>query len=289
MVRARMAADGTRLGDRGNRALDVDVVRLLKTQDAGYLRLQAQKARNELAALQQELHLGSSGGGGGNSAGTGGGNRGNKGARSSANGQKQLQPPRSTGTHTVFVDTKEQQRAFVPEQWFGTTRAGLYQTHNRPRVGDVDADSPRRQRHLRPGDGAGDGSADADDDHDHDGADADADTGADVDVAGVDGTKKRRGRDRRGGRSSAAAGRGGNEGGAGGSKVDASVVQGGSTARAKAVERWQTRLEACRARLAQLEKAEQQLSLQRDRMAKTPTVGGVNKRGVKWRVRERKR
>ena len=35
--------------------------------------------------------------------------------------------------------------------------------------------------------------------------------------------------------------------------------------------------------------AEEALELQRAKMAKSPTVGGVNKQGVKFKIRERKR
>ena len=35
--------DGVALGDRGNEALSTDIVKLLKTQDVGYVRLQIAK------------------------------------------------------------------------------------------------------------------------------------------------------------------------------------------------------------------------------------------------------
>ncbi|KAI9761326.1 MAG: hypothetical protein M4579_001116 [Chaenotheca gracillima] len=49
------AKDGTRLGDRGNKSLSTDAVRLLKTQDAGYLRIMGDKARKESARLKEKF------------------------------------------------------------------------------------------------------------------------------------------------------------------------------------------------------------------------------------------
>lgn len=48
-------------------------------------------------------------------------------------------------------------------------------------------------------------------------------------------------------------------------------------------------LEAAEKRLEALTEAEEALDLQRKKMAKTMSVGGVNKDGVKFKVRERKR
>jgi U3 small nucleolar RNA-associated protein 11 len=49
--------DGVRLGDRGNKALSQDVVLLLKTQDAGYLRTVLQQTRLERRSLERSLKL----------------------------------------------------------------------------------------------------------------------------------------------------------------------------------------------------------------------------------------
>jgi U3 small nucleolar RNA-associated protein 11 len=48
-------------------------------------------------------------------------------------------------------------------------------------------------------------------------------------------------------------------------------------------------LEAAEKRLEALTEAEEALDLQRKKMAKTMSVGGINKDGVKFKVRERKR
>jgi U3 small nucleolar RNA-associated protein 11 len=49
--------DGIRLGDRGNKALSHDVVLLLKTQDAGYLRTMLQQTRLERRKLEKAVTL----------------------------------------------------------------------------------------------------------------------------------------------------------------------------------------------------------------------------------------
>jgi U3 small nucleolar RNA-associated protein 11 len=51
----------------------------------------------------------------------------------------------------------------------------------------------------------------------------------------------------------------------------------------------EARLSIARERLKSLTEAEEALELQRAKMAKSPTIGGVNKHGVKYKVRERKR
>jgi U3 small nucleolar RNA-associated protein 11 len=61
----------------------------------------------------------------------------------------------------------------------------------------------------------------------------------------------------------------------------------------KLQEKQATKLEAhlsiAKERLKALTEAEEALGLQRAKMAKSPTIGGVNKQGVKYKVRERKR
>ncbi|KAF5025644.1 hypothetical protein F66182_2250 [Fusarium sp. NRRL 66182] len=48
---------GTVDGDRGNRAMDVDTVRLLKTQDIGYIRTMRQVVAKEVARLEEQVVL----------------------------------------------------------------------------------------------------------------------------------------------------------------------------------------------------------------------------------------
>lgn len=54
--------DGQRVADRGNTALPMSVVHLLKTQDAGYVRTMLQKTRKERERLEMELQFEEGGG-----------------------------------------------------------------------------------------------------------------------------------------------------------------------------------------------------------------------------------
>lgn len=58
---------------------------------------------------------------------------------------------------------------------------------------------------------------------------------------------------------------------------------------AKELHKLEAKLEVAKERLKSLTQAEEALDLQRAKMAKSPTVGGVNKNGVKFKIRERKR
>ncbi|PMD61300.1 U3 small nucleolar RNA-associated protein-like protein Utp11 [Hyaloscypha bicolor E] len=57
----------------------------------------------------------------------------------------------------------------------------------------------------------------------------------------------------------------------------------------KEADKLEAKLTVARERLKALTDAEEALELQRAKMAKSPTVGGVTKQGVKFKVRERKR
>ena len=52
---------GQRVADRGNKSLSMEVVKLLKTQDAAYLRTVAQKTRRARERLEEEFVLGGEG------------------------------------------------------------------------------------------------------------------------------------------------------------------------------------------------------------------------------------
>ena len=58
MMSSRTRDGGQKVADRGNEALSQDAVRLLKTQDAGYLRTIAQKTRISLEHVEQAVALG---------------------------------------------------------------------------------------------------------------------------------------------------------------------------------------------------------------------------------------
>ncbi len=59
--------------------------------------------------------------------------------------------------------------------------------------------------------------------------------------------------------------------------------------REREADKLQSKLSVAKERLKALADAEEALDLQRAKMAKSPTAGGINKAGVKFKVRERKR
>lgn len=121
---------GQKLADRGNKALSQDAVKLLKTQDAGYLRTMAQRTRKERERLEEVYNLGEGDGVmvlGGNSSG-------------------------NDAHHTVYVESTVEQEGFDPAEFFNTTADGLDKKHNRPRVeqqvfadSDQEAEDPLAQ------------------------------------------------------------------------------------------------------------------------------------------------
>ncbi|KAK5018028.1 hypothetical protein LTR60_001680 [Cryomyces antarcticus] len=82
--------NGRKITDRGNKALSNDVVRLLKTQDAGYLRTIAQRVRKERERLEEEVML----------------------VDEIGEEDKEMEDNAKAGKHTIFVDTKEEQNVF---------------------------------------------------------------------------------------------------------------------------------------------------------------------------------
>ncbi len=207
---------GQKVADRGNKPLSQDVVRLLKTQDAGYLRTMAQKERKQREKLEQEFVL-------------------SDGAGASARllGNSSVVDP--DGKHTVFVDSQDEQRSFDPEAWFDTDDKGLSQKFNRPRKTMVLADG-----------------------------------GEDDSKATLNDTKQQMTR----------------------RLLDAELR---ATKEERALrkrhrreqEARKVKLEALKARESSLMAAEQELDLQRTKMSNS--VGGVNKAGIKWKIKQRKR
>ena len=57
MMSSKTHSGGQKVGDRGNKVLSHDAVKLYKTQDAGYLRTMAQKTRFERERMEQEYLL----------------------------------------------------------------------------------------------------------------------------------------------------------------------------------------------------------------------------------------
>ncbi|KAE9970606.1 hypothetical protein EG328_006143 [Venturia inaequalis] len=84
--------DGMKVGDRGNKALSHNVVKLLKTQDAGYIRTTLQKTRKERERLEQEIQIAD-------------------GKVKALKGGSQI-----SGKLTAFVESKGEQTAFAPSE-----------------------------------------------------------------------------------------------------------------------------------------------------------------------------
>ncbi|KAF2006652.1 U3 small nucleolar RNA-associated protein 11 [Amniculicola lignicola CBS 123094] len=110
MMSSQVDSAGRRITDRGNKALSQDVVKLLKTQDLGYLRTTIQELRNEREQVEHRLIL-------------------------DDNELVVLKDGEDTrqGKHTVFVGDKEVQKKFKPDEWFGTAPELVNRAWNRPR------------------------------------------------------------------------------------------------------------------------------------------------------------
>lgn len=210
MLSSKVDKQGKKVADRGNQVLSVDVVKLLKTQDAGYIRTMLQMARKERAELEQKLVL---------EAGE---------IRAVRDGERTKQ-----GKHRVYVDDEDEQQSFDPEAWFGKGE-----------------DIPGRR-----------GAEDVPDDLD----DKDEEDENDRRLRYKTLSKK---------------------------QIEAEEVarrqkRAFKKSREQAQGRTAYRLEAVKRRERELVAAENELELQRAKM--NNTVGGVNKHGVKFKVRERKR
>ena len=105
MLSSTVDKHGIKVADRGNKALDMDVVKLLKTQDAGYIRTMLQVIRKQKQELEEKIVLEG------------------KEVRTVRDGGSV-----SKGNHTVFVGDRKEQREFKPDEWFGT---GDEWPHNR--------------------------------------------------------------------------------------------------------------------------------------------------------------
>jgi U3 small nucleolar RNA-associated protein 11 len=195
--------DGTVAGDRGNKALDMDTVRLLKTQDIGYLRTVRNVVAKEVRDLEQKAVVA------GAFAGVDGEHEQDEedvfdSDDDTAPRKAKLQ---SKPKKIVFAETEEELEEKMPEAEYSE-----------------------------------------DDDED-----------ADVDM--------------------------GDHGSEGfGNEKDREAKK-----KAQNVERLRKKLRNARKKLKALTDAENELELQRARMAKTATVASVTKRGQKIKIRERKR
>jgi U3 small nucleolar RNA-associated protein 11 len=210
MMRSK-TVDGKRVGDRGNKALSLETAKLLKTQDAGYLRTMLQVTRKEREKLEQGVFV-------------------DEGEGSELRVLKDEEGKR--GKHTVFVRSRNEQREFDPKEWFGTDDMGLQRTFNRPRKSEVDAQlendvAATVEQHAK----------------------------SKRELAAEHEIWKEQRKERK--------------------------------KRARNQEGKQNLLDAVKQRESALTAADQELELQRAKMSNS--VGGVNKNGVKFKIRERKR
>lgn len=106
---------GVKIADRGNKALPMSVVKLLKTQDANYLRTTLQKVKRERQRLEQGMLI------------------------DEKTGELEVlkdQSEEGFGAHTVFVQDKQDQQVFDAQEWFGTDDDCLAARWNRQRVNE---------------------------------------------------------------------------------------------------------------------------------------------------------
>lgn len=202
--------NGIKVADRGNRSLSDEVVKLLKTQDAGYLRTMAVRARKERERLEEAILVDDKEGG--------------LKALKDVDGQVK-------SSHTVFVDDEEAQKDFDAEAWFGTDAEGVDRAYNRPRRIDTLADQEN--------------------------------------LAVVPPEKKKTPREIKAAHEAW--------------KLKKALEK----KRTREQERRLGQLDAARTREKELMTAEQELDTQRAKM--NHNIGGVNKNGVKFKPRERKR
>ncbi|KAF2277832.1 U3 small nucleolar RNA-associated protein 11 [Westerdykella ornata] len=206
MMSSKVDSAGRKIADRGNKPLSMEVVKLLKTQDAGYIRTMLQMVRKERQKLEEKILLEG----------------------------KQVVPlgrehEGKRAGHTVFVEGKEEQRKFKPDDWFG--KGGEW------------PDREKRQRKARD----------------------DAEEEEEEEEKPKKLTKKQLEAKLR-------------------EEKEKRALQ---KRRERTQERMEIHLEAVKKRERELMAAEQELEMQRAKM--NGSVGGVNKDGVKFKIRQRKK
>ncbi|KAH8704378.1 small-subunit processome [Phaeosphaeriaceae sp. PMI808] len=209
MMSSKVDKQGRKVADRGNKALSTDVVKLLKTQDAGYIRTMLQMARKEREALEKKLIL-------------------EKGeVRAVRDGDDTRQ-----GKHRIYVDDEEEQLNFDADTWFGRGEELPAQKPKDDGVQDDSYDDSEEEKIIPRSKPLSKKQLEA------------------QEAAKREARKFRKTRD-------------------------------------QAQLRTAFRLEAVKKRERELMAADEELEMQRAKM--NSTVGGVNKHGVKFKLRERKR
>ncbi|RAR03444.1 u3 snornp-associated protein utp11 [Stemphylium lycopersici] len=114
MMSSQVDKQGRKVADRGNKALSVEVVKLLKTQDAGYIRTMLQVTRKEREELEKRLVMEEQGE-----------------VRAVKDGEDARQ-----GKHRVFVENEEEQEEFDADTWFGSGKE-MPKRSESPTFGDL--------------------------------------------------------------------------------------------------------------------------------------------------------
>ncbi|KAF3032061.1 hypothetical protein E8E12_002632 [Didymella heteroderae] len=214
MMSSSVDSKGRKVADRGNEALSMDVVKLLKTQDAAYIRTMLQQVRRERQKLEERLVLE------------------DQEVRALRDGSEER-----TGKHRVFVENEEEQEEFDADAWFGEGRA--MPTASRPEV-----------------------PAEWEDDED-DVEDEDEEEEHRPQKKTLSAKKLRE------------------------QEEEAKRMKKFEKTRSRAQSRTAFRLQMVKKKERELVAAEEELEKQRAKM--NSSVGGVNKNGVKFKIRERKR
>ncbi|KAF8417255.1 small-subunit processome [Tirmania nivea] len=110
MTNSQRTSKGIHIVDRGNRTLDNDTIKLLKTQDAGYLRVKSAIEKKAIERLEVEAALLNLNG-------------------VSTSGKKRK--------HTVFVESREEASEFDPVKHFNTVPGLVERASNRLKKGQL--------------------------------------------------------------------------------------------------------------------------------------------------------
>lgn len=218
MLSSSVDKRGLKVADRGNEALSTDVVKLLKTQDAAYIRTVLQQVRRERARLEEKLVLEEAGE-----------------VKTVRDGEESRQ-----GVHRVFVGDEGEQEEFDADAWFGQGKS--MPTASTPEV-------PREWE--------------SESDNDDDASEEDEDAAPRPQKRTPSAKKIKEAEDK------------------------AKALKKFEKTRSRAQSRTAFRLQMVRKKERELVAAEEELEKQRAKM--NSSVGGVNKNGVKFKIRERKR
>ena len=218
MLSSSVDKRGLKVADRGNEALSTDVVKLLKTQDAAYIRTVLQQVRRERARLEEKLVLEEAGE-----------------VKTVRDGEESRQR-----VHRVFVGDEGEQEEFDADAWFGQGKS--MPTASTPEV-------PREWE--------------SESDNDDDASEEDEDAAPRPQKKTPSAKKIKEAEDK------------------------AKALKKFEKTRSRAQSRTAFRLQMVRKKERELVAAEEELEKQRAKM--NSSVGGVNKNGVKFKIRERKR